>query len=67
MAAMDDVEMEIERVTRVLADARGDLLPAEEVEKVVRDCFAARHDARIKDFVGLFAERDARARLGLAR
>jgi hypothetical protein len=65
MAEIEDMELEIERVTRLLMVAHGDVLP-EEVEKVVRDCFAARRDARVKDFVGLFAERDARARLGLA-
>jgi hypothetical protein len=67
MAGTEDVEIEIERVTRPLTDAGGDVPPAEEVAKVVRDCFAARHDPRIKDFVGLFAERDARTRLSLAR
>lgn len=63
----DDVEREIERVTQSLTRVNGGTVPAEKVAEVVRDCFQARHDARIRDFVGLFAERDARARLGLVR
>jgi hypothetical protein len=67
MPGPEDFEGEIQRVTRALTDAAADVVPAEDVERTVRECFAERHDARIKDFVSLFAERDARDRLGVSR
>ena len=67
MPGTEDYEGEIRRVIRALTDASADVVPAELVERTVRDCFAERHDARIKDFVALFAEREARDKLGLSR
>lgn len=59
MPDQDDVETQIQRVTRVLSAERPDGLPVDVVERKVRECLAARDGARIKDFVSLLAERSA--------
>ena len=59
-----DLEAEVERVTRTLKAQRRHGASDELIERTVRDCFAEREDARITDFVGLLVERSARERLG---
>jgi hypothetical protein len=64
MVGHNDLEAEIGRVVKNLS--QGDAtrtVPLDLIERTVRDCFDERRDARIKDFVGLFAERAARDRL----
>ncbi|HEX3622087.1 MAG TPA: DUF3562 domain-containing protein [Acidimicrobiales bacterium] len=53
----------MQRITRLLMSEVGGDAPDEVIERTVRDCFAERQDARIRDFVGLLAERSARERL----
>ena len=57
----EDLELQVRRVTRSVAGRSA--LPEDLVERTVRQCLAERQDARIKDFVGLLAEREARERL----
>ena len=59
----EDLEIQVQRVIRSLISAGGLGVPDDVVERTVRDCFAECEDARIKDFVGLLAERAARERL----
>jgi hypothetical protein len=59
----EDLELQVQRVIRSLTSAGGPAVPVDVVERTVRDCFAERHDARIREFVGLLAERAARERL----
>jgi len=57
-------EADIVRVIKAVGGRNGsDSVPPEVVERTVRDCFAEHQDARVKDFVGLFAKRSARERL----
>jgi len=59
----EDLELQVQRVTRSLKEKDQTSIPDEVIERTVRDAFAERDDAKIKDFVGLLAERDARERL----
>lgn len=64
MPGTNDLEAEIGHVIKVLRE-RGDTaaVAPEVIEHTVREAFAERESARVKDFVGLFAERSARERL----
>jgi hypothetical protein len=59
----EDLEVQVLRVARTLKTQGRTEAPDEVIERTVRDCFAERKDAKIKDFVGLLAERSARERL----
>jgi len=58
----EDLEIQVQRVTRSLLSARP-AVPEDLVERTVRECFAECQGARIRDFVGVLAERAARERL----
>lgn len=58
----EDFERQVEQVTRALK-SRCVAVPDHVLERTVREAFAERQDARIKDFVSLLAERSARERL----
>lgn len=58
----DDFEAQVQRVTRTLK-SQGVDSPDDVIEHAVRESFAERQDARIKDFVSLLVERSARDRL----
>ena len=58
-----DLEAEVQRVTRMLKSQTATGASDDLIEETVRDCFAERGDARIKDFVALLVERSARERL----
>jgi hypothetical protein len=58
----EDFEAQVQRVTRTLK-SQGVESSDDVIEHVVRESFAERQDARIKDFVGLLVERSARERL----
>ncbi len=59
----EDLEVQVLRVARTLKTQGRTAAPDEVIERTVRDCFAERQDAKIKDFVVLLAERSARERL----
>lgn len=59
----EDLELQVQRAIRSLTSAGEPAVPVDVVERTVRDCFEECQDARIKEFVGLLAERAARARL----
>lgn len=59
----EDLEAQVRRVTQALKARRSGDAPDEVIERTVRDCFDERKDARIKDYVGVLAERSARERL----
>ncbi len=64
MSRDNDLEADITRVIEALSERNGGYaLGPDVVERTVRDCFAEHRDARVKDFVGLFAERTAREQL----
>jgi len=64
MVGNDDLEAEIGRVVKILSQSDATRsVPVDLIERTVRDCFDERRDARIRDFVSLFAERAARDRL----
>jgi hypothetical protein len=59
----EDIETQVQRVTRSLKRQEVAALPDDVIERTVRACFAEREDAKIRDFVGLLAERAAREQL----
>jgi len=60
-----DLDAQVRRVTQALKHQDGTGASEELIERTVRDCFAEREGAKVKDFVSLLAERSARERLRL--
>ena len=63
MAAVDEIEMQVKRVTAAVVRRTGTGLRPEVVERAVRDEFADFAAARVRDFVPVFVERRARDRV----
>lgn len=61
--APETTEVQVRRVVEALKRRNGVGTPDEVIERTVREAFAEREGARIKDFVSLLAERAARERL----
>ena len=59
----ESLEEQVRRVTSAIKSRNGIETSDEVIEQTVRECFAEREGARIKDFVSLLAERSARERL----
>ena len=59
----EGVEAQVRRVVAALKRRNGSGTPDEVIEQAVREAFAEREGAKIKDFVSVLAEREARERL----
>lgn len=61
--APESADVQVRRVVDALKEQNHAGTPDDVIEQTVREAFAEREGARIKDFVGLLAERTARERL----
>jgi hypothetical protein len=61
--ARESVEVQVRRVVEALKSRNPAGTPDDVIEQIVREEFAAREAASIKDFVSLLSERAARERL----
>lgn len=61
--APESAEVQVRRVVETLKQRRGAGAADDVIEQTVREAFAEREGARIKDFVSLLAERAAWERL----
>lgn len=59
----DRFEAQIQRVTTRLENRNPAGVPRAVIERTVRECFADFEDARIKEFLGVLAERSVAARM----
>ena len=60
---ISDLDAQVRRVTQALKHQNDTGASEELIERTVRDCFAEREGAKVKDFVSLLAERSAKEHL----